>query len=223
MYVPPEQLMLDRAEFARKGIARGRSVAVCKLDAGVLFVAENHSTTLHKVSEIHDRIGFAAVGRYHEFEMLRVAGIRHADLRGYSYDRTDVTARSLAGAYSQILGTTFASSVEKPYEVELIVAELGQQPSDDVLYRISYDGVITDERTFTVIGGEPERIVEAVGEGLSGDVGVGEALRTLARGLRPGTGLGAAQVEVGFLDRRAGRRRTFRRIEGDELEGLLRG
>lgn len=223
MYVPPEQLMLDRAEFARKGIARGRSVAVCTLDEGVLFVAENHSTTLNKISEIYDRIGYAAVGRYHEFEMLRIAGIRHADVRGYSYDRTDVTARGLAGAYSQILGATFAASVEKPYEVELVVAELGERTDDDVLYRVSYDGVITDERSLTVIGGEPERIVEATQERLHTGMGVGETLRVLARTLRPGATLAASQLEVGLLDRRLERRRRFRRITGNELQGLVDG
>ncbi|GAB3927955.1 hypothetical protein GCM10027613_44500 [Microlunatus endophyticus] len=127
-YVAPEQQMKDRADYARKGIARGRSVIVIDYADGILFVAENRSQALHKVSEIYDRIGFAAVGRYNEFENLRIAGIRHADFRGYSYDRSDVTGRALANAYAQLLGTIFSSGGEKPYEVELIVAELGETP-----------------------------------------------------------------------------------------------
>src|ERR671935_2229545 len=143
-YSSVDQLLRDRSELARKGIARGRSVVVLKYTGGVLFVAENASPTLHKVSEIYDRIGFAAVGKYNEFENLRVAGIRLADLRGYSYDRRDVTARGLANAYAQTLGTIFTEQ-QKPYEVELCVAEVGATPEDDQMYRLSYDGTIVDE------------------------------------------------------------------------------
>lgn len=222
LYVSPEQQMLDRAEFARKGIARGRSVAVMKLDAGILFVAENRSSTLHKISEIYDRIGFAAVGRYHEFEMLRVAGIQHADMRGYAYDRSDVTARSLAGAYSQLLGGAFASSGDKPFEVDLIVAELGTSADDDVLYRISYDGVILDEQDISVIGGDTERIAGALRARYDARAGIADALRAAVQALGNDDPLGVAELEVGLLDRGTHRRRAFRRIASDELEAILR-
>src|SRR5258705_4975727 len=142
-YASAEQIMRDRSEYARKGIARGRSVVVMPYVDGILFVAENTSPALHKVSEIYDRIGFAAVGKYNEFENLRVAGIQHADLRGYSYDRRDVTARLLANAYAQTLGAIFTEQ-QKPYEVELCVAEVGAGPADDQMYRLSYDGTIVD-------------------------------------------------------------------------------
>src|SRR3569832_179833 len=147
-YVSPEQLMKDRADFARKGIARGRSVAVVQYTDGVVFVAESPSKALHKVSEIYDRIGFAAVGRYNDFENLRIAGVRLADLRGYSYDRRDVTGRGLANAYAQTLGTIFSSCGEKPYEVEIFVAEVGDAASDDQIYRLTYQGQVTDEHQF---------------------------------------------------------------------------
>src|SRR5919107_6367306 len=143
-YSSVDQLLRDRSELARKGIARGRSVVVLTYTGGVLFVAENRSTALHKVGEIYDRIGFAAVGRYNEFDTLRQAGIRYADLRGYSYDRTDVTARGLANAYAQLLGGIFSSGGEKPYEVEIIVAELGPDAAADQIYRLTYDGSIGD-------------------------------------------------------------------------------
>ena len=206
MYVSPEQLMLDRAEFARKGIARGRAVAVLRYADGIVLVADNHSTTLNKVAEIYDRIGFAAVGRYNEFEALRIAGIRHADLRGYSYDRRDVTGRSLAGAYSQQLGGVFASS-EKPFEVELIVAELGEEPSGDVLYRIGYDGVITDEADLAVIGGDADRIASELRGSNYPGAGLDEAIA------RVGGALKSTQLEVAVLERGTGRRRTFRRLQ----------
>src|ERR671915_1976283 len=144
-YSSVDQLLRDRSELARKGIARGRSIVVLTYSGGVLFVAENRSTALHKVSETYDRIGFAAVGRYNEFETLRNAGIRYADFRGYSYDRTDVTGRGLANAYAQLLGTIFSSGGEKPYEVEIIVAELGPTPAQDQIYRLTYDGSVADE------------------------------------------------------------------------------
>src|ERR1700759_609059 len=156
-YASAEQIMRDRSEFARKGIARGRSVVVLAYTDGVLFVAENASTALHKVSEIYDRIGFAAVGKYNEFENLRVAGIRLADLRGYAYDRRDVTARALANAYAQTLGSIFTEQ-QKPYEVELCVAEVGANSEDDQIYRLSYDGTIADERSFVVMGGQAEAL-----------------------------------------------------------------
>src|SRR3954462_6425406 len=146
-YASPEQLMRDRSEYARKGIARGRSVIVLTYADGVLFVAENTSSALHKVSEIYDRIAFAAVGKYNEFENLRVGGIRLADLRGYSYDRRDVTARALANAYAQTLGSLFTEQ-QKPYEVEIAVAEVGSAPANDQISRLTYDGTIVDEPEF---------------------------------------------------------------------------
>ena len=164
-YVAPEQQMKDRADFARKGIARGRSVVVLRYADGIVFVAENRSQALHKVSEIYDRIGFAAVGRYNEFENLRQAGIRYADLRGYSYDRTDVTGRGLANAYAQLLGTIFSSGGEKPYEVEIFVAELGATSAQDQIYRLTYDGSVADEAGFAVMGGSAESIAEMVRKG----------------------------------------------------------
>lgn len=214
MYVSPEQQMQDRAEFARKGIARGRSVIVLRYTDGIALVAENHSTTLNKVAELYDRIGFAAVGRYNEFEALRVAGIREADMRGYAYDRRDVTGRSLAGAYSHRLGGAFASGAEKPYEVELIVAELGETPAGDVLYRISYDGVISDEPQFAVIGGDAEKIAAKVREAHNPDATLSEAVR-----LATDT-LGSEHLEVAILDRTSTRRRTFRRLSHEQVAAL---
>lgn len=210
-YVSPEQAMQDRAEFARKGVARGRAVVVLRYRGGIALVAENRSSTLHKVAEIYDRIAFAAVGRYHEFETLRIAGIRHADLRGYSYDRSDVTGRGLAGAYSQLLGGAFASSGEKPYEVELIVAELGEDEDDDVLYRISYDGVITDEQDLVVIGGDAERIAETVRAGFSLQAPLSAAVDLARRALA------TQHLEVAVLERGTGRRRTYRRLLAGEV------
>lgn len=217
-YVSPEQQMHDRAEFARKGIARGRSVVVVRCAAGYLFVAENPSSTLHKVSEIHDRIGFAAVGRYHEFEALRVAGIRQADLRGYTYDRRDVSGRALANTYAQVLGGVFAAASEKPYEVELCVAEVGETPDGDQLFRITYDGSVADERDLAVIGGSAEAIaarVRAVGDLPGLDLPAALRAAHAALGALP-----AADLEVAVLDR--GRpRRTFVRLSDDRVTELL--
>ena len=146
-YVSPEQIIKDKADYARKGIARGRSVIVEEYDQGIVFVAENPSRALHKISEIYDRIAFAAVGKYNEFENLRVAGVRLADMRGYSYDRRDVSGRSLANAYAQTLGTIFTET-PKPYEVEIVVAEVGKTSEDDQLYRLTFDGSVADERGY---------------------------------------------------------------------------
>ena len=157
-YVSPEQLMKDRADFARKGIARGRSVAVVRYADGVLFVSENPSAALHKISEIYDRIAFAAVGRYNEFENLRIAGVRLADMRGYSYDRRDVTGRGLANAYAQTLGTIFSSGGEKPYEIEIFVAEVGDSAEDDQIFRLTFDGQVVEEHDYAVMGGAAESV-----------------------------------------------------------------
>src|SRR6187402_1001071 len=162
-YVSPEQLMKDRADFARKGIARGRSVIAVQFADGILFVSENPSQALHKVSEIYDRIAFAAVGRYNEFENLRIAGVRLADMRGYSYDRRDVTGRSLANAYAQTLGTIFTEA-PKPYEVELVVAEVGLTEAADQIYRLTFDGSVADERGFVAMGGSSESIAGHLSE-----------------------------------------------------------
>jgi proteasome alpha subunit len=227
-YVAPEQQMKDRADYARKGIARGRSVVVLHYAGGILFVAENRSQALHKVSEIYDRIGFAAVGRYNEFENLRTAGIRYADLRGYSYDRTDVTGRGLANAYAQLLGTIFSSGGEKPYEVEIVVAELGATPAQDQIYRLMYDGSVGDEADFAVMGGSAEVITETVRQGYQAGLSLSEAARLAVRALAGDGGhaaapreIGVEALEVAILDRSRTLPRKFRRITGDRLEALL--
>ncbi|GAA2105040.1 proteasome subunit alpha [Microlunatus panaciterrae] len=227
-YVAPEQQMKDRADFARKGIARGRSVVVLHYVDGILFVAENRSQALHKVSEIYDRIGFAAVGRYNEFENLRIAGIRHADLRGYSYDRQDVTGRGLANAYAQLLGTIFSSGGEKPYEVEIIVAELGATPEHDQIYRLTYDGSVGDEENFAVMGGSADAITEVIRKSYRPDLPLAEAIRLAVDALGSEGGqagarrnLGVDALEVAVLDRTRTLPRKFRRIRGEKLAQVL--
>ena len=226
-YVAPEQQMKDRADFARKGIARGRSVIVQRYADGILFVAENRSQTLHKVSEIYDGIGFAAVGRYNEFENLRIAGIRHADLRGYSYDRRDVTGRGLANAYAQLLGTIFSSGADKPYEVELAVAEVGDTAASDQIYRLTYDGSVGDEDDYCVMGGSADTIAAALGEDHAPDqalpLSLSVAVRALPVDQRNGARaeLGTESLEVAVLDRTRAQTRKFRRIVGAELATLL--
>jgi proteasome alpha subunit len=230
-YLSVEQVMRDRSELARKGIARGRSVTVLTYAGGVLFVAENHSTSLRKVSEIYDRIGFAAVGRYNELENLRTAGIRLADVRGYSYDRRDVTGRWLANAYAQTMGAIFTEQ-QKPFEVELCVAEVGVAPGADQLYRITYDGSMSDEPGFVVMGGQTEPIGTQLRESYRDGMDLREAVGVAVRGLQSapppggtssaggGRVLGVNALEVAVLDR--GRpRRAFRRLTGATLTGLL--
>jgi proteasome alpha subunit len=225
-YASAEQIMRDRSEFARKGIARGRGVAVLTYSDGVLFVAENASSALHKVSEIYDRIAFAGVGKYPEYENLRVAGIRLADLRGYSYDRRDVTARALANAYAQTLGTIFTEQ-QKPYEVEICVAEVADDPADDQLYRISYDGTIVDEPEFMVMGGQTEALATALKRDYTHGQSLPDALAVAVNVLASVGGpdgkpreLPATQLEVAVLDRTRGARK-FRRIAGAALTPLL--
>ncbi|HEY3506929.1 MAG TPA: proteasome subunit alpha [Actinocatenispora sp.] len=222
-YASPEQLMRDKSEYARKGIARGRSVVVMTYADGVLFVAENVSTALHKVAEIYDRIGFAAVGRYNEFENLRKAGVRYADVQGYSNNRTDVRGLGLANVYAQALGTLFTEQ-PKPFEVEVCVAEVGDSPASDQLYRLTYDGSVGDEPGYVAMGGQAEAISNVVKERHRDDLTLAEALR-LAVDALSGTGaerreLTAAQLEVAVLDRRR-TGRTFRRIVGGALSDLL--
>ena len=224
-YVSPEQVMKDRADFARKGIARGRSVVVLGYDKGIAFVAENRSRALHKVSEIYDRIGFAAVGKYNEFENLRVAGIRYADLRGYSYDRSDVTARGLANAYAQTLGTVFIQE-SKPFEVEIVVAEVGQDSDGDQIYRLMYDGSVADEVGFVAMGGAADTIEAGLKERWEPGMPLGSALQLAVTllGQDPAGGdareLDQGSLEVAVLDRTRPRR-TFRRITGPLLDQLL--
>lgn len=224
-YVSPEQIMKDRADFARKGISRGRSVVVLRYADGVLFVAENPSSTLHKVSEIYDRIGFAAVGRYNEFENLRIGGVRLADMRGYSYDRRDVTGRALANAYAQTLGTIFSSSAEKPYEVELFVAELGDEPDTDQVYRLTFDGQVTDIRRFGVIGGQAEQIARhldsTVEPDLTLDAAIAVAVRALGSDSEPGRTIAAGELEIAILDRTRVQPRKFRRIPTAAIAAAL--
>ncbi|OYN98337.1 proteasome subunit alpha [Enemella evansiae] len=222
MYVAPEQQMKDRADFARKGIARGRSAVVLRYAGGICFVAENRSQALHKISEIYDRIGFAAVGRYNEFENLRIAGIRHADMRGYSYDRVDVTGRGLANAYAQLLGTIFSSNSELPYEVEIVVAELGQTPEEDQIYRLTYDGSVGDEEHYAVMGGHAEEIAKLIGEQYSDDADLSACVQNAVRGLsQDRERLGVDALEVAVLDRSRPQPRKFRRLTRAQVAEAL--
>jgi proteasome alpha subunit len=219
-YVSPEQVMKDRAEYARKNIARGRDLVAMCCAPGVLLIADNPSKTLSKISEIYDRIAFAAVGKYNEFQMLKVAGIRSADLKGFSYSREDVSARELANAYAQTLGQVFTHEM-KPYEVELLVCEVGATTERDEMYHIFYDGVVIDEQRFSVIGGHAEQVSEALRDVYDADADLGAAVKIGAKVLGGGEGpLAAAQLEVALLDRTR-TRRTFRRLRNSELDELL--
>jgi len=216
-YVPPEQLVKDRAEFARKGVERGRPIAVIALDIGVLLIGENPSPSLRKIGEIYDRMAFAGVGRFNEFETLRVAGVRYADLKGYSYARADVTAKGLANAYSQTLGQIFTHEV-KPYEVDILVAELGQTAASDSLFRIRFDGTLQDAGPVAVLGAGEKMIAEGIDDGYSSDMTLPGAL-TLATGVIASVmerEIAPTAWEAGLLERN-GVRRTFRRLTPDEV------
>jgi proteasome alpha subunit len=223
-YVSPEQVIKDKADYARKGIARGRSVAVLQYRDGILFVAENPSRALHKVSEIYDRIAFAAVGKYNEFENLRVAGIRLADLRGYSFDRRDVTVRNLANAYAQTLGTIFTET-SKPYEVEIVVAEVGDDAEADQMYRLTFDGSVADEHGFVVMGGSAETINDYLSEeysdGLDLDAAIQLATTALGHDGDEVREISSEQLEVAVLDRARSQSRKFKRLPADRLTDAL--
>jgi proteasome alpha subunit len=223
-YVAPEQVMKDRADYARKGIARGRSLVALVCTEGIVIVAENPSSTLRKVSEIYDRIAFAGVGKYNEFDQLRIAGVRAADLKGYSFSREDVDARSLANQYAQILGQVFTHEM-KPLEVEILVAEVGAQPTDDQLFHLLYDGTVIDEDTTATLGGDAEAVAErlqaAVGDQPTPDLPTALAAATGALA-GPDRTLGPTDLEVALLDR-VGPRRCFRRLDDVEVAALLPG
>ena len=221
-YVPPEQMMKDRSDFAHKGIARGKSVVGLEYADGVLFLAENPSATLHKISEIYDRIAFAGVGKYSEFEDLRISGVRLADLRGYSYGREDVRGRDLANGYSQALSTIFTQQM-KPYEVEILIAEVAEDGGRNQLYHILFDGTVTDEHGAVAIGGHAEELTTAITgayqQGWDLATAVREAVKALStaedRQIEP------ASVEAGVLERSRPQRRKFRRLDEDEVARIL--
>ncbi|MDQ3662304.1 MAG: proteasome subunit alpha [Actinomycetota bacterium] len=225
-YVSPEQLMRDKADYARKGIARGRSVVALEYVDGILFVAPNASSTLYKISEIYDRIAFAGVGKFNEFEQLRIGGIRLVDVKGYSYSREDVTAKGLANAYSQSLGNIFTSEV-KPYECEILVGAVGDRTEDNELFHILYDGSVADRSGWVAMGGASDQLLgeleQRYPEGYPGsapDLAAAlhisfEALQTVEERELESSGL-----EVAVLDRTRGRRK-FRRLRGEALEELL--
>ncbi len=219
-YVSPEQLIADKAKFARTNIARGRALVAMQYEGGILLAAENPSATLRKISEIYDRIGFAGVGKYNEYDQLRQAGVRYADVEGYRYSREDVHAKSLANAYAQILGQTFTHDM-KPMEVEILVAEVGYEPGDDELYHVLYDGVIVDEEQFTVLPGDNEAVAERLKNDFRTGLSLVDALRVAMKALAgPDRELAATDMEGALLERGA-RRRAFRRLEKAELAEVL--
>ncbi|WP_447979681.1 proteasome subunit alpha [Candidatus Nitrospira bockiana] len=221
-YVSPEQMMQDKAEYAKKGIAKGRSIIAMEYQDGILLVADNPSASLYKISEIYDNIAFSGAGKYSEFENLRKAGIRHADLKGFMYSREDVTARSLANGYSQSLGTIFSQEL-KPLEVEILVAQVGDAGHPNEMYRISFDGSIFDERGFAVIGGRSEALQAFLkerykNEGPSLKVSLGLCVTALES--ITNQKMSAEGLEVAVLDRnRTGRK--FRRVPPAESRQIL--
>ena len=214
-YVAPEQLVRDKAEFARKGIARGRSIIAVDYFDGVLLLAENPSKALHKISEVYDRIAFAGVGKYNEFETLRKAGIRQADLMGYLYSREDVTAMGLATAFAQTLGAIFTRE-PKPFEVEVLIAEISEDGDEHRLFRVTYDGTLYDERQFVAIGGKAEQLTEALEEKWEPGMTLAKALEVASEVFRQAEGREIEGWEAGVLDSSNGRR-AFRRLGPDEL------
>ena len=215
-YVPPEQQVRDKAEFARKGIARGRSIIAVDYAGGVLLLAENPSTALHKISEVYDRIAFAGVGRYNEFETLRKAGIRQADLMGYLYSRDDVTAMGLATAFAQTLGVIFTRD-PKPYEVEILIVEIGEEGADEHrLFRVTYDGTLYDERNFVAIGGKAEQLTAAIQDLWEESMSLDRALEVGSEAFRRAEEREIEGWEAAVLDFSNGRR-AFRRLTGDQL------
>lgn len=217
IYVPPEQLIKDRAEFARKGISRGRAIIAVEFADGVLLIGENPSATLHKIGEIYDRVAFAGVGRFNEFETLRVAGIRYADLKGYSYGRTDVTAKGLANAYASTLGQIFTHEI-KPYEAEVLVVEVGREPTDTAIYRVQFDGTLRHETGFGAIGGNDERLMEQLGDAFEQGLSLEAAIRLAAGAIESveEREVAAGDWEAAVLDRNL-ERRKFRRLDRDEV------
>ena len=219
-YVAPEQLMKDRADYARKGIARGRALVAIRFADGIVVVAENPSETLRKVSEIYDRIAFAGVGKYNEFDQLRVAGIRAADLKGYQYSRDDVDARTLANQYAQILGNIFTHEL-KPMEVEILVAEVGHTSADDQMFHLLYDGTVMDQRNFAVLGGDAETIEGRMREGFRDDLDLAGAARLGVSALGgPDREIPVNELEVAILRRGPGRR-CFARLTDSEVTALF--
>jgi proteasome alpha subunit len=219
-YVSPEQVLKDKADYARKGIARGRALVAATYADGVVLCAENSSTTLHKVSEIYDRIAFAGVGRYNEFDSLRIAGVRAADLKGYSYSREDVDARSLANQYASIVGNVFTHEL-KPLEVEILVAEVGAEPGGDQLFHITFDGTVVDDDRYSVLGGEADAIAGRMEEHWVAGADLAAALRGCVAALAgPDRQLLSKELEAAVLERGNGRR-AFRRLEDDAIEELL--
>jgi len=221
-YVSPEQMMKDKAEYARKGISRGRSIVALEYRDGIQLVAENPSSLLHKISEIYDRIAFAGVGKYNEFENLRIAGIRHADIKGYSYSRGDVTAKALANAYSQALGNIFTQDI-KPFEVEVLVAEVGDENGGrNEIYHILYDGTIEDEHNYAAMGGQAEEIRRFLKDHFKDGMTLEEALQLGVRALNvtQNKSLTERDLEVAVLDRTKTRRK-FRRLPPEVLNQLL--
>ena len=219
-YVAPEQMMKDRADFARKGIARGKSLVALQYSEGIAIIAENPSNTLRKSSEIYDRIAFAGVGKYNEFDSLRVLGVRSADLKGYQFSREDVDARSLANQYAQIIGQTFTHEV-KPLEVEILVAELGITSAEDQLFHIMYDGTVIDEKPFIVIGGDTDTIKSKITAAFKTDMPLKESCNLARTALSSDERtLQASDLEVTLLQRN-GSRRCFKRLTEDALTALL--
>lgn len=218
-YVPPEQLMKDRAEYARKGISRGKSIVAVEYDTGILILGENPSRTLHKISEIYDRIAFAAVGKYNEFEQLRIGGIRRADLTGYAYSRSDVTAKGIANAYAQALGNIFTQEI-KPYEVELMVVEVGADPDDNRIFKVTYDGTLYADRRFSVIGGEEEALSATLGDSYEDAAPLASALawaKAACSSIADDDDVADGDWEAAVVDRTNGRR-SFRRLDADEID-----
>ena len=231
-YVSPDQVMQDKAEYARKGIAKGKSIVAMEYAGGLLLMAENPSVSLNKISEIYDRIAFAGVGKYSEFENLRKIGIRYADMTGYASSRRDVTTKSLAKGYSDLIGTVFTRD-PKPLEVEILVVEVGEAPATNQMYHVSFDGSISDRQQFAVIGGHSDRIVAYLQDHYAANLSLSEALRLSQRGVVAGYEQPpeeASVLEVGILDRERVGRKFYRMpptdvaeamaVAGDEVEAL---
>jgi proteasome alpha subunit len=229
-YVSPEQIMQEKEDFARKGIEKAKEVIALEYQDGIVMVAENPLATVFKISEIYDRITLAATGLYPDYEALRVAGIQAAEVKGFTYNREDVTAKWLTNVYSQHIGAIHRQADAKPLEIELLLCEIREDASSsNRIYHLSFDGTFWEDNRYAVIGGRAEKITanleDKYTEGLDLNGAVKLAVKVFET-LEAEVGnehpyeITADTIEAAVLDETRNRRK-FRRLLPDELNEIL--
>jgi len=133
------EAVANRREYVREQLKGGSPAFAASLPDGILLLAVGSGQS--KVFELFDRHALAGLGHPADIEKIRQAAIDAAHTESFTRAPEDVSLRRLVGfGLSPQLKTNFEQIFAAPFLVELLLAEIGPEPTKDLLLRLHFDG-----------------------------------------------------------------------------------